>query len=73
MKFFEFIIAHFPFLSNVIETAKNIFDIKKTFYETKTQKKKGDDNIVIVVFENMNFLQPNITINHYTTSTEDRK
>lgn len=55
MKFFEFIIAHFPFLSNVIETAKNIFDIKKTFYETKTQKKKGDGNIVIVVFENMNF------------------
>ena len=62
MKFFEFIIAHFPFLSNVVETVKNIFDIKKIFYETKAQKKKGDDNITIVVFGNVNILQPNITI-----------
>ena len=73
MKFFEFIIAHFPFLSNVIETVKNIFDIKKTFYETKTQKKKGDEPNIIVVFGNINILQPSITINHYTTSTDNRK
>ena len=68
-----FLIDHLPFLTSVLDVIKKYFDIKKSIYDIKTQKKKGDETNVIVVFENVNIFQSNTTMNYNTTSTDNRK